>query len=288
MVGIRLGLGLCRLFSLGNGWRQKRCGFGAQSLPGFGFFSLWLKYQLRLRWWTPPFVLENHCTLFFSPQNPKPAKCTNALIWRGLSKHLWALPLVSFFVLFFFESKNWIGISEPWKRSSAVFFCFDAGSLSVDYWTVERGCVEVDIDDPETSNDCHRDLPANGVARNLLAKTFSGLNFGDITFDGKTCYTQNNVPGEEYQLLVRQMVNLTQNKMPIPVSLALQFPACNASGAPGMMLKRRTSCWISSSMVWRNSVHKTARYPDDSFRILTEIFKAKDDEHHESVCFSLA
>ncbi len=65
--------------------------------------------------------------------------------------------------------------------------------MSVDYKTIERSCVEVAEDDPETSNKCHKDLPANGVARSLLSKTLSKV--GDISFDGTTCYTQSDVAG---------------------------------------------------------------------------------------------
>ena len=80
-----------------------------------------------------------------------------------------------------------------------VFFIFKisfTGSLNIDYWTVEHSCVEVSAEDSETTDGCHTDLPANGVARDLLTKTLSGLNVGDITFDGHTCYTQQTIPGK--------------------------------------------------------------------------------------------
>ena len=79
------------------------------------------------------------------------------------------------------------------------FFIFKisfTGSLNIDYWTVEHSCVEVSAEDSDTIDGCHADLPANGVARDLLTKTLSGLNVGDITFDGHTCYTQQTIPGK--------------------------------------------------------------------------------------------
>ena len=79
------------------------------------------------------------------------------------------------------------------------FFIFKIsfiGSLNIDYCTVEHSCVEVSAEDSETTDGCHTDLPANGAARDLLTKTLSGLNVGDITFDGHTCYTQQSIPGK--------------------------------------------------------------------------------------------
>ena len=88
-------------------------------------------------------------------------------------------PLLFYYNHFFFIFKN----------------CF-IGSLNIDYWTVEHSCVEVSAEDSETTDGCHTDLPANGVARDLLTKTLSGLSVGDITFDGHTCYTQQTIPGK--------------------------------------------------------------------------------------------
>jgi hypothetical protein len=60
--------------------------------------------------------------------------------------------------------------------------------FKIQYKTVERGCVIVDEDDPETSG-TQKKLPSYGPVRDLLDSSFESLNLGDVTFDGTVTYT---------------------------------------------------------------------------------------------------
>ncbi len=67
------------------------------------------------------------------------------------------------------------------------------GDIDFDYETVERECIKVKTDE---DNGCETDPPATGTVRNLLEKTFGGLDLGEITFKGKSCLTSDKVDGK--------------------------------------------------------------------------------------------